>query len=116
MCWRQQTDFSGDEFYSVPDFNDASAWQEPLSGCDVVIHLAARVHVMKEKSQNPLDEFRKVNVNGTLTLAKQAEKAGVKRFIYISSIKVNGEFIRDNIAPFVETDAPSPKIFMEFQS
>lgn len=97
-----------DDFYVVKDFSDASTWLEPLAGCDVVIHLAARVHVMKEKSQNPLDEFRKVNVNGTLTLAKQAEKAGVKRFIYVSSVKVNGEFTRENF-PFNEIDRPNPQ-------
>jgi nucleoside-diphosphate-sugar epimerase len=99
--------FAG-KYYIVKDFNDESAWQEPLKGCDVVIHLAARVHVMKEQSQNPLDEFRKVNVNGTLTLAKQAAKAGVKRFIYISSVKVNGEST-DLDSPFKETDKTNPQ-------
>lgn len=105
---RNKSTSQADDFYVVKDFSDASAWQAPLAGCDVVIHLAARVHVMKEKSPNPLDEFRQVNVNGTLTLAKQAEKAGIKRFIYVSSVKVNGEFTRDNIG-FGETDTPSPE-------
>jgi nucleoside-diphosphate-sugar epimerase len=97
-----------DEFYLVTDFNDSSAWQKPLVGCDVVIHLAARVHVMREMSQNPLDEFRKVNVKGTLALANNATQAGVKRFIYISSLKVNGEFSTENI-PFSENDIPNPQ-------
>lgn len=58
---------------------------------DAVIHLAARVHVMNDLADNPLAEFRKVNTAGTLNLARQAVSAGVKRFIFISSIKVNGE-------------------------
>ena len=51
-----------DEFFSVLDFTDSRAWQEPLESCDVVVHLAARVHVMHEIAVNPLAEFRKVNV------------------------------------------------------
>ncbi|WP_038246546.1 UDP-glucose 4-epimerase family protein [Ghiorsea bivora] len=58
---------------------------------DVVVHTAARVHVMDDDSVDPLAEFRKVNVHGTLNLARQAADAGVKRFVFISSIKVNGE-------------------------
>ena len=58
---------------------------------DTVIHCAARVHVMNDTDSNPLDAFRAVNTNGTLNLAQQAANAGVKRFIFISSIKVNGE-------------------------
>jgi nucleoside-diphosphate-sugar epimerase len=102
---RKAPNHDAGRFYVVTDFNDASAWQAPLAGCDVVIHLAARVHVMKEKSANPLDEFRTVNVNGTFTLAKQAEQAGVKRLIYISSIGVNGDFSN---RPFKENDKPKP--------
>jgi len=58
---------------------------------DIVIHCAARVHVMNDCSANPLEAFREVNTYGTLNLAQQAADAGVKRFIFISSIKVNGE-------------------------
>lgn len=105
---RQLSNHDIDEFYVVTDLNDATAWQEPMIGCDIVIHLAARVHMMKEKSRNPLDEFRKVNVNGTLTLAKQAAKSGVKRFIYVSTVKVNGEST-DLEAPFKETDKTNPQ-------
>ena len=68
-----------------------TAWQPVLQGVQVVIHAAARVHVMNDKVADPLGEFRKVNVDGTLSLARQAVGAGVKRFIFISSIKVNGE-------------------------
>ncbi|WJG10408.1 SDR family oxidoreductase [Aliiglaciecola sp. LCG003] len=76
--------FQGD-LTSQTDFSNA------VSGTDVVIHCAARVHVMNDSSSNPLDEFREVNTYGTINLAKQAAAAGVKRFIFISSIKVNGE-------------------------
>lgn len=62
-----------------------------LHGIDVVIHLAARVHVMQDTASDPLTEFRKTNTSGTLNLALQAAQAGVKRFIFISTIKVNGE-------------------------
>jgi nucleoside-diphosphate-sugar epimerase len=66
-------------------------WRAALEGVEVVIHSAARVHVMHDESSDPLAEFRKVNVEGTLNLARQAAEAGVRRFIFISSIKVNGE-------------------------
>lgn len=66
-------------------------WKSLLKNVNVVIHLAARVHIMNDASSDPLAEFRKVNTDGTLNLAHQAAKAGVKRFIYLSSIKVNGE-------------------------
>jgi nucleoside-diphosphate-sugar epimerase len=66
-------------------------WSLPLFGVSTVVHCAARVHVMNENSKDPLLEFRRVNVDGTLNLARQACKAGVGRFVFISSIKVNGE-------------------------
>jgi len=75
----------------VGEMNDRTDWDEALTGCDVVVHLAARVHVMREKASDPLAEFRKVNVVGTEHLARCAVKAGVKRFVYVSSVKVNGE-------------------------
>ncbi|MBC7786476.1 MAG: SDR family oxidoreductase [Methylophilaceae bacterium] len=73
-------------------------WSATLRHVDVVVHLAARVHVMRDHADNPLAEFRKVNVAGTLNLAMQAAKAGVKRFIFISSVKVNGEHTDVGIA------------------
>ncbi|ERL56206.1 hybrid nucleoside-diphosphate sugar epimerase/sugar transferase [Psychrobacter aquaticus] len=75
----------------VNDLNADTDWSDALEGVDVIIHSAARVHVMDDKSADPLAEFRKVNVEGTLNLARQAVEARVKRFIFISSIKVNGE-------------------------
>jgi nucleoside-diphosphate-sugar epimerase len=74
---------------------------------DVVVHAAARVHVMKDDASNPLLEFRRVNVNGTLNLAHQASEAGVRRFVFISSIKVNGE-CTDLGHPFTADQIPMP--------
>lgn len=78
-----------------------------LKGVDAVVHLAARVHVMTDDAQNPLQDYRVVNVEGTRVLALQAADAGVKRFVYVSSVKVNGEATRVG-RPFQETDAPAP--------
>lgn len=75
----------------ITDINADTCWRELLKGGGVVIHTAARVHVMNDRVSDPLVEFRKVNVEGTMNLARQAVAAGVKRFIFISSIKVNGE-------------------------
>lgn len=82
-------------------------WISALTGVSVVIHCAARVHVMNEKSSDPLAEFRRVNVEGTLHLARQAAASGVKRFVFLSSIKVNGEQTQDN-SPFTADQRPNP--------
>ena len=68
-------------------------WLAALRGVKCVIHCAARVHVMNDRAVDPLAEFRRVNVAGTLNLARQAADAGVKRFVFVSSIKVNGEVV-----------------------
>ncbi len=73
------------------DLNSQKNWDQFLKDCDVVIHLAARVHVIDENESDPLSAFRKMNVSATLNLAMASKKAGVKRLIYVSSIKVNGE-------------------------
>ncbi|MFA6901872.1 MAG: SDR family oxidoreductase [Gallionellaceae bacterium] len=77
--------------YSVGEINTLTDWSAALAGVDVVIHLAARVHVMNETSGDPLTEFRKTNVQGTEHLARSAAAQGVKRLVFVSSIKVNGE-------------------------
>jgi nucleoside-diphosphate-sugar epimerase len=82
-------------------------WADALRGVDTVIHLAARVHVMKDKAADPLTEFLKVNLYGTSNLAQQAANAGVKRLVYVSSIKVNGE--STGARPLAETDEPDPQ-------
>lgn len=81
---------------------------DTLKNIDVVIHTAARVHVMDDNVIDPLTEFRKMNVNASESLARQAGIAGVKRFIFLSSIKVNGETTDDREA-FRETDQPAPE-------
>jgi len=75
----------------VGDINPHTNWTNSLVGVDVVIHLAARVHVMNDVALDPLEEYRNANTLATIHLAQEAAKAGVKRFIYLSSIKVNGE-------------------------
>ena len=92
---------------AVGSINKATDWRPALMGTFGVIHLAARVHVMADTAANPLDEFRRVNVQGTLNLAEQAALAGVRRFVFISSIKVNGEATQPGW-PFYADDAPAP--------
>lgn len=75
----------------VGELGPDTAWHAPLQGAHTVIHTAARVHVMHDTAADPLALFREVNTAGTLNLARQAAQAGVRRFIFISSIKVNGE-------------------------
>lgn len=94
------------EYVVVGSVDADTVWQPALMGCDVVVHLAARVHVMRDAASDPLAEFRKVNTEGALNLSRQAAQAGVRRFIFISTIKVNGEG-SDN--PYLETDTPAPK-------
>jgi len=79
------------ETISLTTIDQNTEWTAALQNVDVVVHLAARVHVLRDDAIDPLAEYRQVNVDGTLNLAKQAVKAGVKRFIFMSSVKVNGE-------------------------
>lgn len=79
-----------------------------LKDIDVVVHLAARVHIMNDSSSDLLAKFHAVNTIGTLNFARQAAEAGVKRFIFLSSIKVNGESTADK-STFTANDAPSPE-------
>lgn len=92
----------------IPSIDGQTDWSATLQGVDVVIHLAARVHVMKDTAADPLTEFLKVNLYGTSNLAQQAASAGVKRFVYVSSVKVNGEQTTVN-RPFLESDEPDPQ-------
>jgi nucleoside-diphosphate-sugar epimerase len=92
----------------VGPIDSTTLWTAALPETDFVVHTAARVHEMADKAADPLTEFRRVNVDGTLNLARQAASAGVRRFVFVSSVKVNGE---DTFAgqPFQESDAPAPK-------
>lgn len=92
--------------YQIGGIDADTDWYEALVECRTVIHTAARAHIMDDTAQNPLAEFRRVNVEGTLNLARQAIDAGVKRFIFISSIKVNGEGESNRAYRFDDPAAP----------
>ena len=92
----------------VGDIGAGTNWTAALDGVEIVIHLAARVHVMHESATDPLAEFRSVNTAGTEHLARCAAASGVKRMVYVSSIKVNGELTSDG-QKFSEADMPAPQ-------
>ncbi|MDD9174886.1 SDR family oxidoreductase [Aliivibrio sp. S2TY2] len=92
------------------EFNNLFDFSKALTDVNVIIHCAARVHIMNDESSDPLNDFRSVNTEGTLNLARQAVTKGVKRFIFISSIKVNGESNKLH-KPFKSTDERNPKDF-----
>jgi nucleoside-diphosphate-sugar epimerase len=104
----QKVDGLAAEQVLIRRIEDQTDWSQVLEGIDVVIHLAARVHVMNDKSASPLDEFCKINSTATQNLAEQAAKMGVKRFIFLSSIKVNGECTHKGV-PFTEMCPPTPE-------
>ena len=91
----------------VGEIDDQTDWSAALADVDIIIHLAARVHVMHETAQDALRAFRRTNVAGTENLARSAARCGVRRLVFVSSIKVNGE---ETIAghPFNELDTPLP--------
>lgn len=93
---------------AVGDINADTKWTKALAGVDVIIHCAARAHIMRDDSTDPSSDFRTVNVEGTTNLARQAAESGVKRFIFISSIKVNGEFTRFG-EKFDANNIPAPE-------
>jgi nucleoside-diphosphate-sugar epimerase len=90
----------------VGEIDGLTNWDSVFDGVDAIVHLAARVHISNDKALNPLAAFRRVNVDGTLNLAKQAAAAGVRRFVFISSIGVNGN---ESERPFTEEDKPNPQ-------
>lgn len=91
----------------VGGIDDHTDWSAAVEGVDTVIHTAARVHVMQERAADPLAAFRVVNVDGTLRLARAAAAAGVRRFVFVSSIKVNGEETPPG-RPYAADDPPTP--------
>ena len=90
------------------ELNSSADYTQALKGVDVVIHLAARAHIMNDIAEDPLAIYRETNTAGTLNLARQASKSGVKRFIFISSIKVNGESTHLG-SPFKNDDLAAPE-------
>jgi nucleoside-diphosphate-sugar epimerase len=105
---RQAPDMGGAlEQTAFGDIAAGSDWREVLSGVLIVVHLAARAHVMHECAAEPLEAYRHVNVDGTLNLARQAAAVGVQRFVFISSVGVNGN--ATTLSPFSESDPPRPE-------
>jgi nucleoside-diphosphate-sugar epimerase len=104
LCRRMPTRGISCKLHAVGDLGQADLLRL-LEGVDVLIHTAARAHIMKDKVPNRLAEYRRFNVENTLHLARQAASAGVRRFIFISSIGVNGNL---NIRPFTANDQPDP--------
>lgn len=92
----------------VGDIGRDVDWATALKDIDVIVHLAARVHMMRDEANDPLAEYCRVNVDGTKKLAEAAMKAGVRRFIFLSTIKVNGEEASVS-KPFTEEDGPNPQ-------
>jgi nucleoside-diphosphate-sugar epimerase len=88
----------------VADIDAGWNWHDGLAGVNTIVHLAARVHVMRDQAADPLTEYRRVNVAGTLNLARQAARTGVHRFVALSSVKVNGES-----GNYSESDQPAPE-------
>jgi len=94
------------KYISVGDINAHTPWTQALEGVTDVVHLAARAHITQETSSDAYAAFREVNTEGTLHLARQAAAAGVRRFIFLSSVKVNGE---GSPRAYLETDNPAPE-------
>lgn len=92
----------------VGDLLPTTDWRTALQRCDAVVHCAARVHVMQDAVTDPLAAYRQINVEGTLNLAHQAVQAGVRRFVFVSSIKVNGEATEPG-SPFTADHTPAPQ-------
>lgn len=103
---KQPKTLSEKQFFRIEIDADAD-FSEALKDVDLIIHAAARVHVMQDTAEDSLAQYREVNTFGTLNLARQAAAAGVRRFIFISSVKVCGEETELN-RPFFNTDDPAP--------
>lgn len=95
----------GLKWYAVGDISSDTDWRAALRGVQTVVHCAARAHVLQDKVADILAAYREVNMTGTLRLAQQAAAAGVKRFVFLSSIGVNGN---QTTVPFTEASTPHP--------
>ena len=94
-------------YFTVGDIAISPNWNNALAGVDAVVHLAARVHQLRDRASDPLAEFREVNTAATEQLTRAAARAGVRRLVYVNSVKVNGETTRDR--PFFVDDPPNPQ-------
>ncbi|MFX0197331.1 MAG: UDP-glucose 4-epimerase family protein [Candidatus Hodarchaeota archaeon] len=97
---------NGIDISQLESIGPETDWSEAINGMDYVVHLAGRVHVMPNDAQDPFSSFREINVAATERLAREAALANVKRFIYISSVKVSGE---GKSTPYNEEDIPTPQ-------
>ena len=108
--FRSESDVSrlpdGVEAFSIASIDSNTNWDDALAGINTVVHLAARAHVLKDAAADPLAAFREVNLKGTARLAGMAAQSGVRRFVYISSVKACGENRR---LPYSENDQPEPQ-------
>ncbi len=107
-------DISGvDEYVRVGDVNESTDWTKALQNVDCVIHLSGRAHIMNEHASDSASAYHRINVLGTQRLAEQAAQGGVKRFIFVSSVKVNGEQTLSQSSAqdscFTEESRPDPK-------
>ena len=107
LVYREGAVKNNPQIFTVNGIDKSTGWSGAFDNIETVIHAAARVHVMDDSSVDPLSEFRAVNTYGTLHLAQQAAQAGVKRFIFISTIKVNGESTLTGV-PFKPEDSSIP--------
>ena len=89
----------------IGEINKNTKWCEALSEADFVVHTAARVHMLNDPSSEPLAVYREVNVQGTEHLARESARCGIKRFVFLSTVKVNGE---ESWKPYTEADKPAP--------
>lgn len=101
------SDIRGDTVEWQPSLDGSTDWRTAVAEIDAVVHCAARVHVMRDTAVDPLSELRNINTLGTMNLARQAAAAGVKRFVFVSSIKVNGEGTAPGM-PFTAQQPPAP--------
>lgn len=96
------------ELATVAEIDGATDWSSAIEGVDVVIHTAARVHMMNETHPNAAQAYQSTNIDGTVRLAQQAARAGARRFVFLSSIKVNGDQTAPG-CPFRPDDLPQPE-------
>lgn len=98
---------NGAEFLPISELGNEAEWRARCAGVDVVVHAAARVHMLKDQAADPLVEYRRTNVDASLAIARAAAAAGVRRFVFVSSIGVNGGETFDT--PFSESSIPRPE-------
>lgn len=108
IAFRPAARSSSQGHFAVGTIDPTTDWSAALAGIRIVVHLAARVHVMNETQADPLASFRAMNVEATINLARQAAHAGATRFVFVSSIKVNGEHTLPG-QHFSANDAPAPQ-------